>query len=330
MDLSRVSGAGMPDVLEQLKKLGLNQVTASMAIPYMWFTPATSDPYSPVVILIVRGAQNGLRRLGIQTRGDGFIDRATSNAFTRIAGAHWKGKAWVQVYSDIIDTIEGRAPLAPKGNSMTYSTGLGNHDYHGMGHNYHGRYGSLGATFEPGEGTSFVNRNGICVPLKGPADDITINLRAHKELQRQVNRNMSKLGGKLIAEDGDIGPLTVSAVHTVFAAKGRSISGGCSHIATMIGGLTNDLRGYADSLGAKDKPLGVPSGGPSRVVDPVTGQDQHVSATGPMGETSMWIGVALVVAALVAWKKGKPKKKRKKPRRRRRLPKSRTTVTRYR
>lgn len=322
MNLSKVSGVGAPDVLEQVKSLGLNQVVATMVIPYMWVTPGGSDPYSPSVIEIVRGAQNGMRRLGIQTRGDGFIDRATANAFTRISGAHWKGKAWVQIYGDIIDTIAGRGSLGPKGNSMTYNTGLS--DYHGMGHNYFGRYGSLGATFEPGEGTSFVNRNGICVPLKGPADDVTVNLRAHQELQRQVNRNLKSWNGKLIAEDGDIGPITVAGVE---AAIG--LNADCSHIATMISGIVIDLKRRADQLGISAKVAGAPKGRP-RVIDPITGEDEYVSGTGPMGAPPTWLLALMGIGVVVLYKKWYPAKKRKPAKkRRRRLPRSRTTVTRY-
>ncbi len=330
MNLSRVSGAGMPDVLEQLKKLGLSEVTAGMAIPYMWFSPGSSEPYSPVVIMIVRGVQNGLRTLGVQTRGDGFIDSATSRALTRISGAHWKAKAWVQIYGDIIDTIAGRAPLGPEEQDMTYSTSLQNYDYYGAGH-YEGQYGSLGATFSPGEGSSFVTRKGICVPLKGPPDDVTINLRAHKALQRQTNRVLSKVGGALIAEDGDIGPLTVAAVQAAFIASGKSAPpASCQQIATLIAGITPDLQSIADSAGAVAKPSGIPRGGRERMIDPVTGEETHVSAFGPAGAPPMWLLAIMGIGAAIFWKKTQKKKRKPAKRRRgRRLPRSRTTVTRY-
>lgn len=295
------------DVPQQLRLLGLNQIESSMAVPYMWFTPGASDPDSPVVLAIVKGLQNGLAKLGIPTRRDGYVDRRTRLGLERISGPTWKAKAWTQIYSEMIDALRaGRCPPPRKGRKNMY---LPMGDLPRSAYNFT----SAGTAYGVGDETHAL----------------------FKDLQRQLNRLASLPGsgfGK-VGEDGKIGGNTVAAVQGAenFIAVNIVPTYTQAGVAKAADRARDEFRYQANQRGASAKVSAPTSkkrsgGGAGAVtIDPSTGGLTTTKA-GLIDELMTPTGLAIVGGSLLAFwyisqadkkPKKKPKKKaRRKPARR--------------
>ena len=306
------------DVVDTLLKLGMNRVMATMAIPFVWFRVATTDPYSPVIIGIVHAIQAKLAEMGIKTRGDGFVDGYTRAALDRISGPSWKQSHWINVVDDV--NFAGAHGLPAKEQAMDL-----------------GDYASNYMTMEGLPATSWCsdrNPQGDCKALKNickPMDSSTLG--TFKNLQRQVNTSFGK---GVIDVDGRIGPKTISAT-TKALNKFPHTFGTFGHC--------DSLAAVADEVGAF---LAIGNKGKRPVKDPTGGSPPSVAVASPGGGTTIFhppeqagfvqfvtspIGMASVAGAVVLFlvmrdKKKQPKKKTK-SRRRRRLPKKRITTAFY-
>ena len=289
------------DVVQQLLKLGAGRVTATMAVPFMWHTPGTSDPYSPVVIMIVQGVQRALRHLGIPTRGDGYVDRQTSAGLRRVIGPHWKAKAWTQIYSELIDALRVGRCRPTKGNRMSYRMGMG-------------AVAASNFTF-----TSRGSAKAVDHGQRGPIR------QTFEELQRQINRIAQASGqfGK-IGVDGIIGKNTVAAATAAENACGASfIRGFPTHsVANVAEDADTAAEGFAscaDQMGAPAR-VSAPmakkaSGGGEELVirDPITGGLSTAKA-GFVDDLMSPMGLALAGGTVLAlWYIGQQTKPAKKP-----------------
>lgn len=293
----RIGASG--DVVELLLASGINRVEATMAIPYMWFTPGTSDPYSPVVLVIVQGVQNNLAKLGISTRHDGFVDRATSEAITSVVGDRWKAQPWVTIYEKL---------LAAKKAGWKGKKTMGS--YLGVGD---------------------IPSSSFTLTAKGSAVGTTPSTKAlFKDLQKQLNRLASLPGagfGK-IGVDGYLGNNTVAAVTAAENFIGMSVvpSYTATGVATAADRARDEFRAQADSRGAAAKvraPVGskyAGGGGGAVKIDPITGGLTTAKA-GFVDELMTPMGLALAAGMVGAlWyvsKEMKPKKRRRPVKRRR-------------
>ena len=116
MKVNRKVSGGAPDAVELAMAIGMSRANATLAVPFLWITPGGSDPYSPTIIMMVEALQHSLRKLGVKTRGDGFVDKGMSSALERISGPHWKSKAWIQVFGDVIGKTDEPIPSMPMGD----------------------------------------------------------------------------------------------------------------------------------------------------------------------------------------------------------------------
>jgi len=297
---------------DQLRRLGLNQIESQMAVPYMWIAPGTSDPYSPVVISIVSGLQAGLAKLGVTTRGDGYIDPPTSAGLVSVSGPRWKTKAWTRLYGEMIEAVgAGRRPHQ-KGRCQMYE--------HAMGE-------------IPRSGFNFT-KAGTAYGI-GPANDSLF-----KELQRQINRLASTGTFGKIGVDGKIGKNTVAAVtaaegvarmSVVRAHTPEGIARDADTAAAAFAQAADQL-GIPARVSAPSSPKHAGGGSGAVLVDKTTGKltvaksgfvDEMMS---PMG---LGISAAVVLGLWLLDKQSKPAKKKKKTKRRRRAPRRRITQTFY-
>jgi hypothetical protein len=298
----------------ELLELGMNSTTATMAIPYVWFLPSTSDPYSPVIIMLVEAIQSRLRTMGVRTRGDGFIDARTNHALVQIAGANWKHMPWINVIGFLLASKRRKG----KGTAMSGFGSLGDYDQNGY-------YGSLGLVPTLPWLTS---AKGTCTPTN------PVTLASFMNLQKQANRVLKTSGKSLLKVDGLLGTKSVAAVNSILGSFHR----GCDAIAQRADSLASSIKRKADSAGAPTQ-VAAPKSTQKPVIttDPATGQ-QVVNYTRasilPFDLEDPKILAAIGIGGLLLWSawKQKPKKKvakRKKPTRRRRLPKQRITRTYY-
>lgn len=87
-----------------LEAIGVGHFNATMLIQYMMIAPATTDPKSPSVILIVRAVQQTLYQMGATDVADsGRLDAATASALENVAGPDWERMSWGAVIRAVID-----------------------------------------------------------------------------------------------------------------------------------------------------------------------------------------------------------------------------------
>ncbi len=96
---------------ELLTKIGIGQFNATMIIQYMFIAPATTDPKSPSVVLLVRHVQRALNRLGAGLRETGYLDVATANVMEQVVGPGWESRSWGDNISALVNAIGGRKVL---------------------------------------------------------------------------------------------------------------------------------------------------------------------------------------------------------------------------
>lgn len=84
-----------PTYRELLLELGIGNFNATQVIPYMEIAPATTDPKSPPVIIMVRALQQVLFGMGAyDIQNTGALDAPTAAALARITGSGWERVSW--------------------------------------------------------------------------------------------------------------------------------------------------------------------------------------------------------------------------------------------
>lgn len=307
------------DVREMLLSLGVPPFIATMTIPFMWMTPATTDPDSPSVIEIIRGIQRGVRSLGYKKVSvNGVLDAQTGAALDELS-PHWMSKTWAQISGDVLG---GMRNPERKAHQMAYTSTGSYFEYDGYPP---GPLPSIVVGTPPGPlglGASIVDSGveltwGLGTRDKSnmvPLDSITRTV--FKGVQRQINR----LGGG-IGEDGIIGLGTSAGLKRVVkplpsgdplksrAAGAVTPMGIAANAATLVYLLTREADKRGISKNANQGPTSTVAS-TETTTGPVT-QQQAASAS-----ADAQIGVAfkkyfpfLLIAGGVAWfaskKKGK-------------------------
>lgn len=104
------------NVREMLDRLGVGQFNATMIIPYMMIAPATTDPKSSQIYLLVQHIQRALYAMGYDHVAEsGELDDATSAALRSVAGPDWEIMPWSASVGAVVDAqMHGlRAPPPP-------------------------------------------------------------------------------------------------------------------------------------------------------------------------------------------------------------------------
>jgi hypothetical protein len=237
------------DLRQQLLQLGMSETAVTMAMPQMWFMPATTDPYSPAVIMIVEAIQY---TLGLPQTG--YLDPATKNALALRGGAGWANRPWAVVVGEVLANRKQRGaetmyeyqrPMAgPLDSFVDWAKGL-------FGGGGGGAAGEM--TFEPME-TAFTVSGTTCIPTT-PAVK-----RGYEEFQRQLNRAQSALGlSPQIKVDGKIGTDTLSAAKRVAGSAVAQV--GAMGLATSCAALAKTATGWTPLLKTIGDSRNVPAGG---------------------------------------------------------------------
>lgn len=98
---------------ELLTGLGIGNFNATMIIQYLWTAPATTDPKSPSIILLVQALQRTLKRAGARLAVTGYLDQPTAAVLTQVVGPGWEQVAWATVVESVLDVLEGKRAMAP-------------------------------------------------------------------------------------------------------------------------------------------------------------------------------------------------------------------------
>lgn len=249
-----------------LRALGVPWQLINLPLPYLWLLPQTSDPDTAGVIEIVSALQRGLAKIGFgNVRANGTVDQATALALTRVAG-NWKNKTWMQIINDVVAALTdperatraAAAVLGGLGDYIEYDPQPGSYGAGPLPGLLVGTPpGPLGlgdTATDSGATLTWTPSGTACTP--SPKKSGT-TYAAFSDLQRQINRLLSKFGGGKIAEDGIIGKGTVAALQKVGASLAQAFPNTCAGVAGQANTIRVLLKGFADSMGipaAANKP----------------------------------------------------------------------------
>jgi len=97
---------------EMLLSAGIGEMRATMAIPYMYFMPRSSDPYTQGVMTIVEGLQRMLRDRGAPLALDGGLGTQTAQYLAAIV-PDWGEHTWASLYGAVMASQRRFATAPP-------------------------------------------------------------------------------------------------------------------------------------------------------------------------------------------------------------------------
>lgn len=103
-----------PTSRDLLKALGITDHNATTIIQYMMIAPATTDPKSPQIIMLVRALQRVLWDLGAtDVQNTGALDPQTARALRMVAGDSWERMPWAGNVSAVLSARDIGMRLTP-------------------------------------------------------------------------------------------------------------------------------------------------------------------------------------------------------------------------
>lgn len=97
-----------------LVALGIGQFNATMIIPMMLTQPATTDPKSPAIIMLVRAIQNQLYVMGAtHLDNTGYLDMPTAEYLDELLGPQWINRQWADVVRAVVTARQNNVQLRP-------------------------------------------------------------------------------------------------------------------------------------------------------------------------------------------------------------------------
>jgi len=91
---------------ELVRALGIGNFNATMVIQQIFFAPATTDPKSAGIILLVQAIQRHLRALGADIPTHGYLDNATAQAILGVCGPGWEQRPWADLVQGVLRAKE--------------------------------------------------------------------------------------------------------------------------------------------------------------------------------------------------------------------------------
>lgn len=88
---------------ELLTRIGIGQFNATMVIQSMFMAPATTDPKSSSIIILVQHLQKEIVKMGWPIRVTGYLDTPTANALAEIVGPGWESRSWGDNVSAVVN-----------------------------------------------------------------------------------------------------------------------------------------------------------------------------------------------------------------------------------
>lgn len=106
--------AASQDLRTLLQTIGIADWNATMIIPYLLTSPATTDLDMAQVILVIEALQNVLNEMGAQVPVNGELNVATANALDQICGPGWMSAPWYQVIQAVVWAHGHKGTVTPR------------------------------------------------------------------------------------------------------------------------------------------------------------------------------------------------------------------------
>ena len=101
-----------------LTQLGIGGFNATMIIQYLFVSPFTTDPKSPMIMILVQHLQNVLNQLGAGIAVTGGLDRPTANALDHVLGKGWINYDWADVITGVLAARKSGFRFPPRTQAM--------------------------------------------------------------------------------------------------------------------------------------------------------------------------------------------------------------------
>lgn len=98
---------------ELLLDVGVKNFNATMVIPFVLISPATTDPKSPPVMIMVEAIQKRLVELGAPIMVSKYLDHPTAAVLTKLMGPGWMNQSWADVIKAVMFAYHTGQSLAP-------------------------------------------------------------------------------------------------------------------------------------------------------------------------------------------------------------------------
>lgn len=97
------------DARDLLKRFQISATEITLAIPYLWQTPGSSDMSTAGVQVIVKALQRGLKYVGLYTKGiDGILGVGTMSALDKVLPPKgtWRSTPWVNLVQAVFEQVK--------------------------------------------------------------------------------------------------------------------------------------------------------------------------------------------------------------------------------
>jgi hypothetical protein len=101
-----------------LLAVGIGDFNATMIVPFVLVAPATTDPKSPSIMLMVGAIQRELMMLGAPIRQTGYLDHPTADVLEFVMGPGWMNRSWADVLKATIQARRQRRNLTGSRSTM--------------------------------------------------------------------------------------------------------------------------------------------------------------------------------------------------------------------
>ena len=96
-----------PNGRDLLRAIGVGNMQTNIVMPYLFVTPATTDPRMSQIILLVKYLQIMMISMGAEITPNGYLDNATAAAIQQIAGPGWEQRTWADVCQAVLQAKNG-------------------------------------------------------------------------------------------------------------------------------------------------------------------------------------------------------------------------------
>lgn len=86
--------------------MGIGEFSTAAVIPYMFLTPATTDPDMGQVELMVVALQQRLAAMGAPIAASGELDQQTATFLRQITGPTWPRLSWATLFERVLRASE--------------------------------------------------------------------------------------------------------------------------------------------------------------------------------------------------------------------------------
>jgi hypothetical protein len=98
---------------ELLTGIGIGNFNATMIIQYLFVAPATTDPRSSPIIIMVEHIQRLLNVMGAGIPISGYLDTPTAKALDDVLGQGWERVSWGENIGGLLDAYESGYSAEP-------------------------------------------------------------------------------------------------------------------------------------------------------------------------------------------------------------------------